>query len=269
MKHNSLSALTVVAFAAVLCGPSLVLAQTTPPLGSASSFSVLAALSMSAAGAGTTVSGDLGLSPGLAVSRTGPWTVGGTEYFGTGGLSEAGQISALNAFNSLAGLPSNGGWGVSPWSPTPGVRTVAADVTFTGTITLNGGPNDVWVFQVGRDMTFSGAVVLAGEAQACHVFWQIGRDATIASGSAFVGTLIASSDITVVSGAAVSGRLISLNSSLTTDGNSINTSLCADTINGGLPIGGQDVPTLPAWALIALMALLATAGFAAMRRRAV
>ena len=32
---------------------------------------------------------------------------------------------------------------------------------------------------------------------------------------------------------------------------------------------GQDVPTLPTWALLALMALMATAGFAAMRRRAV
>lgn len=252
----------------LLCGSSLALAQTTPGLGDATSFSVLAALSMSAAGAGTTVSGDLGLSPGLASSSTGPFTVGGSSYFGTGGLSQDAQTDALAAFNNLAGQPSNGGWGVNPWSPTPGVRTRAADVTFTGTITLNGGPNDVWVFQVGRDMTFSGSVVLAGDAQACHVFWQVGRDATIAAGSAFAGTLIASSDITLVSGATVNGRVIALNSSLTTDGNNITTANCADTVIGGLPIG-QGVPTLPKWAVLALMALLAMAGFAAMRRRTV
>ena len=198
-----------------------------PPLGDAASFSVLAALSMSAAGAGTTVSGDLGLSPGLAISRTGPWTVGGTEYFGTGGLSQEAQADALVAFNNLAAQGSDGPWGVSPWSPVPGVWTDASSPVFAGTITLNGGPTDVWVFQISTDFTFSGSVSLTGGAQACNVFWQIARDATIASGSTFVGTLIASRDITVVSGATVNGRIISLNSSLTTDANTISGPTCA------------------------------------------
>lgn len=209
----------------LVSAPAL-LAAAAPPMGSASTFSVLAALSMSAAGAGTTVSGDLGLSPGLASSRTGPWTVGGSSYFGPSSLAFNAQASALAAFNNLAGQGSNGGWGVNPWSPVPGVWTVASDTTFTGTITLTGTSTDVWVFQVGRDMTFSGSVVLAGTAQACNVFWQVGRSATIASGSRFVGTLIASADVTLVSGATVDGRIISLNSSLTTDGNTVSGPSC-------------------------------------------
>ncbi len=204
-------------------------AASAPPLGAAASFSVLAALSMSAAGAGTVVSGDLGLSPGLAVSRTGPWTVGGTEYFGPLSLAATAQANALTAFNDLAGQGSDGAWSASPWSPVPGVWTAASDTTFAGTITLNGGYNDVWVFQVGRDMTFSGSVIMAGNAQPCNVFWQIGRDATIAVGSTFVGTLIASRDVTLVSGATVDGRIISLNSSLTTDGNTISGPIGAAT----------------------------------------
>jgi len=68
---------------------------------------------------------------------------------------------------------------------------------------------------------------MAGNAQPCDVFWQIGRDATIGVGSTFVGTLIASRDITVVSGATVNGRIISLNSSLTTDANTISGPTCA------------------------------------------
>jgi type VI secretion system secreted protein VgrG len=116
---------------------------------------------------------------------------------------------------------------VNPWSPPPGVWTVALDTTFTGTITLNGDYSDVWVFQVGQDMTFSGSVVLGGNVQACHVFWQIGRDATIAAGSSFAGTLIASRDITLVSGATVNGRILSLDGALTTDGNTINCPTCA------------------------------------------
>lgn len=233
--HAVARPLTVIVFVALLtvaavpmfgvaAGPLRV--ATAPSLGAATSFSVLAALSMSAAGAGTTISGDLGLSPGLAVSRTGPWTVGGSEYFGTGGLSEDAQADALIAFNNLALQLTDGPWSTDPWSPAPGVWTEASDTTFAGTITLSGDYDDVWVFQVGRDMTFSGSVVMAGNAQPCNVFWQIGRDATIASGSAFIGTLIASRDIFLVSGATVDGRLISLNSSLTTDGNTITGPIC-------------------------------------------
>ena len=54
-------------------------AATAPDLGTAASFSVLGALSASSAN-GTTLSGDLGLSPGLEISRTGSWVVNGPEF---------------------------------------------------------------------------------------------------------------------------------------------------------------------------------------------
>ena len=206
----------------VLAAP---LMADAPLLGAADSFSVLAALSMSAAGAGTTVEGDLGLSPGLETSRTGSWTVGGTEYFGPLSLAADAQAAALAAYNNMTSQTSDGAWSGAV-NPVAGVWTDAGDVTFDGTLTLSGNYDDVWVFQIGNDMTFSGSVVMAGNAQPCNVFWQIGRDATIASGSTFIGTIIASRDITLVSGANVNGRVISLNSSLTTDGNSITRPIC-------------------------------------------
>ena len=203
------------------------LSAIAPGLGDATTFSVLAHLSMDSANM-TTVSGDLGLSSGLAAQRTGPWTVGGSQYFGPSSLAFNARADALAAFNNLAGQGPDGSMiTVSPWSPVPGVYNVASDITFAGTITLNGDYGDVWVFQVGRDMTFTGSVVMTGNAQPCDVFWQIGRDATIGVGSTFVGTLIASRDITVVSGATVNGRIISLNSSLTTDANTISGPTCA------------------------------------------
>lgn len=226
VKSRHLRLLASVGCGALLLGPASALAASAPALNAAETFSVLAALSMSAAGAGTTVSGDLGLSPGLAASKTGPWVVGGSEYFGPSSLAFTAQADALTAFNNLAGQASDGTWAASPWSPVPGVWTAALDTTFAGTITLNGSSSDVWVFQVGQDMTFSGSVILTGNAQACNVFWQIGRDATIAVNSAFVGTLIAGRDVTLVSGATVNGRIISLNSSLTTDGNTISGPTC-------------------------------------------
>jgi len=200
-------------------------AAVAPDLLSTTNFSVLAALSASSANT-TTISGDLGLSPGLAVSRTGPWVIGGSEYFGTGGVSEAAQTDALAVFNDLAGQSSDGTWSLNP-SPTPGVWTTASSATFAGpTLTLTGDYDDVWVFQIGADFTFTGQVVMAGNAQPCNVFWQVGGDATIASGSSFIGTLIASGNITLVSGATVNGRIISLNGALTTDNNTISDPAC-------------------------------------------
>ncbi len=202
-------------------------AASSPNLGAAGSFSVLAALSMSSAGAaGTTVVRDLGLSPGLEVSRTGVWHVGGTEYFGPTSKAGNAQTAALAAFNNMAGQTADGTWGAQV-SLVPGVWKVASDKTFTGTLTLTGTYDDVWVIQVGRDMTFSGSVALAGNAQACHVFWQIGRDVTIAGSSSFAGTLIALRDITLASGATVNGRVMSLTGALTTIGNTINGPSCA------------------------------------------
>jgi hypothetical protein len=210
------------------------LAAYAPGLGDAYGFSALAALSASSANT-TTISGNLGLSPGLDSSITGPWVIGGTQYAGPLTLAANAQSSALGAFNDLAGQGSNGTWAST--NPPAGAWTIASDQTFSGTLTLDGGYNDVWVFQIGRDLTFSGSVVMSGNAQACNVYWQVGRSATIASGSGFIGTLIASESISVVSGASVEGRVLALNGSLTTDNNTISSPRCDSA-----PAGSTAVP---------------------------
>jgi len=207
-------------------------AASIPPLGTAANFSVLASLSMSSISSPTTISGNLGLSPGVASSRTGTWTVGGAEYFGDSvdpTVSANAETDALGAWNNMIAQTTSGGWGTSPWSPAPGVWTNSSSPAFTGTITLNGSYSDIWVFQISTDFTFSGSVVLAGNAQACHVFWEVARDATIASGSQFVGTLIADRDITFAGGATVNGRMLSLTSSLAMNGTA--TSITGPTCN--------------------------------------
>lgn len=200
------------------------LGATAPNLGVAGNFSALAALAASSATT-TTISQNLGLFPGEASSKTGNWVVGGSEYYGPGTLAEDAQASALSAYGNLAGQGSDGAWG--PTNPAPGVYTSDSSITSTGDLILDGGYNDVWVFQAGSSLSFSGSVVLTGNAQACHVFWQVGSSATIESGASFVGTLIASEDITLVDGATVQGRVIALNGSLTTDNNTISVPGCS------------------------------------------
>ena len=211
-----------------------------PGLGAAHSFAVLAATSAASANT-TTIWGDLGLSPGLEVSRTGPWVVNGDEYFGTGGLSEDAMAGALGAYNNLAGQGSDGLWNLEP-NPVPGVWEAADSPSFSGTLTLTGDYDDVWVFQISDSLTFTGNVVMGGDAQACNVFWQVSVDATIASGSNFVGTLIAGRDITLVSGASVSGRVISFRD-ITVDANTITYPPCQTSPADPTPTTGPADPT--------------------------
>lgn len=211
-------------------------AATAPGLGAAGNYSILAGLSATSVN-NTTLGGSLGVSPGTTIS--GPYTVGGSTELGPLSNAAIAQNDALSAFNNLAGQGSDGTWSLNP-NPAPGVWTDASSPVFSGTLTLTGDYADVWVFQISSDFTFTGSVVMAGNAQPCNVYWQVARDATITVGSSFVGTLIASRDVTVVSGASVSGRVISLNSSITTDGNTISMPPC-----NSAPAAGPSLPDNP------------------------
>lgn len=225
----------------VVAGPQ---AATAPGLGAADGFSVLAGVSASSANT-STLAGNLGLDPGLESDRTGVWVVNGTEYFGPSTLAHDAQASALGAFNNLAGQGSNGLWSGAT-APVPGVWSSGSSETFSGTLTLTGGYDDVWVFQIPASLTFGGSVVMAGNAQECNVFWQVGESATIESGSSFIGTLIASTSVTVVSGANVSGRIIALNGSVTLDNNTISMPRCASAPVYDTPSGGEAAATATA-----------------------
>ncbi|MDO8555150.1 MAG: ice-binding family protein [bacterium] len=225
--HKSSVVILTAAFALGLITPisALAVAATAPNLLTSASFSVFAGSSMSADGSGATISGDLGVNPGLAVS--GPWTVGGTRYFGTGGLSGTAKTDATAAWTSMSEISQPGGTAWDPavlgdQTPAAGLYTRAGSATITTTITLNGTASDVWIFQITDDMTFAAGatVVLGAGVNACNVYWRIARDATIngAPGNTFRGTLIANRDVSLLTGATVVGRMFALTGSLTTAG---------------------------------------------------
>lgn len=225
--NNSVTAVLAVTFALGLAAPitTFAIAATAPNLGTSASFSVFAGSSMSADGSGATVSGDLGVNPGLSVS--GPWTVGGARYFGTGGLSGTAKTDATAAWTSMSEVSQPGGTAWDPavlgdQTPAAGLYTRAGSATITTPITLNGTASSVWIFQITDDMTFqAGATITLGAGvNACNVYWRIARDATIngAPGNTFRGTLIANRDVSLVTGATVVGRIMALTGSLTTAG---------------------------------------------------
>lgn len=64
--------------------------------------------------------------------------------------------------------------------PVPGKYHFNSDAVLNGTLTLNGGPLDVWIFQIEGNLRVKGAskVIMTGGAVAQNVWWQVGVEAT-------------------------------------------------------------------------------------------
>jgi hypothetical protein len=77
-------------------------------------------------------------------------------------------------------------------------------------VTLSGGPNDVWIFQVAGTLNQGNAtrVTLAGGARAKNIFWQVAGAVTIGTTAHFEGVVLAKTLIAVNTGASVTGRLL-------------------------------------------------------------
>ena len=94
----------------------------------------------------------------------------------------------------------------------PGVYKWSSSVTIPSNLTLTGGANDTWIFQIAGDVTVASAVkvILAGGAVPKNVFWQIagGSGLTLGTGAHFEGVVLTQTAITLGTGASVNGRLL-------------------------------------------------------------
>lgn len=95
----------------------------------------------------------------------------------------------------------------------PGLYKWGTDVLINTNVTLSGNANDVWIFQIARDVIQASdtEVFLTGGAVAENVFWQVGGGTGVAldTGATFTGIVLAEKGITVNTGATVNGRLLS------------------------------------------------------------
>jgi hypothetical protein len=92
----------------------------------------------------------------------------------------------------------------------PGLYKWSTGVLITTNVTLAGGPNAVWIFQIAGNLTLgSGAqVTLSGGAQANNIFWQVsgGAAAEIGTTAHMEGTILAKTAIHLRTGASLNGR---------------------------------------------------------------
>jgi len=208
-------------------------------LGAAGNFTILTKTGIDASGAaGTLVTGDIGVSPTAAISITGfglvadPSNVFSTSTLVTGRVfaadfappTPANLTTAVanmeTAFTDAAGRPA----GVGPnlnllagnLTPSqtlaPGVYTwnTPGDVSISTNLTLTGGANDVWIFQITGTLRLETGVriLLAGGAQAKNIFWQVSGAVTLLPNSHFEGVILAQTNIAVQTSATANARFL-------------------------------------------------------------
>jgi hypothetical protein len=95
-------------------------------------------------------------------------------------------------------------------------------VTIPTNVTLTGGANDTWIFQIAGGLTQSAAtsVILSGGAQAQNVVWQVAGIVQIGTTAHLEGEVLSLTAITLNTGASVNGRLLA-QTAVTLAGNTV------------------------------------------------
>ena len=212
---------------ALLATPSLALAATQPNLGTADSFAVLAGSTVTNTGQ-TVITGDLGVSPGTAVTGFPSGTVVGAQHKADAVALKA-KTDLVTAYNDAAGqtpFVDKTGQDLGGQNLTPGVYRFSSSAQLTGRLTLNGqgNSNAVFIFQIGSTLTTASnsSVVLINGASPCGIWWQVGSSATLGTGTQFQGNLLALTSISLTTGANIlPGRALARNGAVTLDTNRI------------------------------------------------
>ena len=267
--------------AALLLASAPALAQLAPNLGTTATYGVVSSTFTNGpnVGAQTAILGDVCFTTGPTtppISITGTTT---TPCPPATGVDQTAAIAFLNAQPcTFLGAGAIALDAVIIGANPPGVIPPgcyfsggAMDITASTTVTLIGA--GVHIFRPGGALT-TGAnsrVVAAAGACAGNVFWApvgattLGANAAATATPTFLGTILDAAGITIGNFANLQGRALAFGGTVTTAAVTISVPpACAPAV---LPGGPNAIPTLSEWAMILLAAMLAMAGYAAMRRR--
>jgi Ice-binding-like len=201
--------------------------QAPVVLGAAGNFVVLAGSTVTNTGP-SSVTGDLGVSPGTAVTGFGPGILAGAQHAGDliAGQGEAALTTAYNDAARRILCPVTVAGNLGGQTLTPGLYKSTSSLEISsGNLVLDarGAANAVFIFQMASTLTTTSGrqVMLIGGAKAANVFWQVGTSATLGSTSAFQGTIMADQAITMTTGATLNGRALARIAAVTLDSNII------------------------------------------------
>ncbi len=247
MKNTNISIMLILAAALLTIGcanfTDAPIAPVAPPidtvtvygpamvnLGTAGDFAILAKTAISTV-PDSVITGDIGLSPAAESFMTGFSQTGNIGYSTsnqvTGFMYAADMTSPTptkmttaisdmeTAFTDAAGRVTpdfidlyTGALGGEVLLP--GLYKWNTSVSILADVTISGGANDTWIFQISGDLDESAAknVILAGGAQAKNIVWQVAGTATVGTGAHFEGIILGKTSVTLGTGATMNGRVL-------------------------------------------------------------
>lgn len=206
-------------------------------LGGAGNYTILAQSAITNVPSSAVV-GNVGLSPatgagigvtcvevtGLihAVDGAGPACSTNEAVTLTTAISDKGT-AYTDASGRAADYTELGAGNISKLNLGPATYKWGTGVLIVTGLTLTGGPNDVWIFQIAQGLTVgSGArITLVGGARAENIYWQVFGSVELGTTSAFKGTIISQTSIALRTGASISGKLLA-GTAVTLDQNSVS-----------------------------------------------
>jgi uncharacterized protein (TIGR03437 family) len=258
---KKMPALFLLASLSVLLAPSVLLAQGSiqPPvnLGTAGNYVILSETGITDVSPSPIV-GNIGSSPitGAAVlvscvEVNGQISV--TDMYGPKPCSVIDPTlgTAINAMTNAYTVASNrttpdfinlGAGNITGLNLVPGLYKWGTDVLISAAgVTLTGGPNSVWVFQIAGDLNVASTahITLAGGASANNIFWLVGSSnfgATLGTYSVMYGTILSTKQVIENTGSTLVGRALA-QTQVTLQSTSITTP--------GPLVGGIPVPVSP------------------------
>ncbi|MEX2144487.1 MAG: ice-binding family protein [Anaerolineales bacterium] len=165
-------------------------------------------------------------------------TINGGTIHRADGVATTGQTDATAVVGNLNGRTMDQAivaGGLNSITLARGVYDVASvgggGDDLTGDLTLNGGPNAIFIFRFNDTFITSGTarVLLTGGVQACNVYWTSASGVTFVGSTEMVGTVFAQSSVTFPGGGAVlDGRVIAQTAAITFNNTTINNAPCAE-----------------------------------------
>jgi hypothetical protein len=242
-KKRFLTRLVFTAAVMLLCREATA-AQTPVDLGTAGNFVILAKSGISTVPA-STITGDIGVSPIDSTAITGfslmlvadsPFAtsaqITGKVYASDYAAPTPANLTTAigdmqTAYTDAAGrsmpdFTELGAGEIGGLTLVPGLYKWGTDVLISSDVTLSGGPNAVWIFQIAGKITQANdtKVFLSGGARAANVFWQAFGDVTLGTTSHFEGIIMAQTSISLGTGASINGRLLA-QTAVTLEGNTV------------------------------------------------
>ncbi len=202
-------------------------------LGSAVGFTILSKSGIDSTGE-SVVTGSIGVSPVAASYITGfILSMDGSNLYSTSGLvsdkvyaanySEPTPTNMTKAIGDMEKAYTDAAGRIDPRSTelgagdisgltiVPGIYKWGTGVLIASDVTLKGGPNDIWIFQIAGGLTVSSGakVLLSGGGMPKNIFWQSFGPVVMDTTAHIEGVVLCKTEISLATGATVNGRLLS------------------------------------------------------------